>query len=1422
MSKTIGIDLGTNSIGLSVRNNQGGRDILEQLEYFNSVIFKSGVGTAKTGEFSYAAERTKKRSARRLYQSRKYRIWATLKLLIENDYCPLSMEDLEKWSRYDKSQGLKRQYPIHATYFEQWVRLDFDGDGVADYSSPFQLRAELMEKQFDFSNQVDRFKLGRALYHIAQRRGFKSSKGETIKEQEKNESEDYIETDLSAALKKSEEKRRGKLNEYMEANSLPTVGCAFYHLEKNGIRVRNSEYQAVRSQYRDEISQIFDFQEGLDKLSTFYKRLVSEKKGEGTIFYKRTCSQKGLVGNCTLEPDKPRCPISHPEFEKFRAWCLINNIRFGVDLKETLSIEQKEQLYKDKFLLMRSSFKFQEVREWIQRRIGKPLDYGEKTINYKDKVSVSGCPISGRMKNLLGEDWEHWLLETGETKTNYKSGEIKPITYNAIDLWHVCFSFDEPEYVEEFAKYKLHFDDNQTKQLVRIFGAIQQGYGMLSLKAVRNINRFLQKGLIYTDAVLLAKLPDLFKDKWENVEKDVIAEIDKIIDNNRQQKQLFNIVNTLIANYKSLEVTEQFANKNHEYRLGSSDLDHVRKTAINEFGDKTWTKKNTDEQNQLLEKVAELYQGFFASEKRDYYKLPKVSDALAEFLHQQYEFLSEKDLRKIYHPSMIAFYAPSKPEIIEDGRSLRLLGSPVIGALKNPMAMRVLHTLRKQVNAMLKATDENGNSLIDEDTRVVVETARELNDANMRWAIEAYQRERESENKEYEKLIREFYPDRPLNKHDIDIVRLACDQHDIPDDGNVIMEVSKEKKRAEGVPVYKKDITKYRLWLEQGCRCLYTGKIINLTNLFDDNSFDVEHTIPRSQSFDDSLANLTICDAHFNRTIKKNQIPAQLANYVDIKGRLRPWFDKVEQLKDNVDFWKAQSKRAQDKDRKDYCIRQRHLWQMELDYWQNKVSRFTMTEVTSGFRNNQLNDTRIITKYAYHYLKTVFNKVEVQKGSVTADFRKMLGVQSVDEKKSRDKHSHHAIDATVLTLIPTAAKRDRMLELFFKIQEKKRFNENISELERELEREIKNCGLSGNVSEIVPFIENNILVNHVSKDQTLTPARRKARVRGKEVLVKNKDGEMVNKWIAGDSIRGQLHGETFYGAITQGQKDKNGKLLRNEDGTIVTSDEVYYVVRRVLKYKSSSVDAGFTNWDDLEKSIVDKELFSTMKGQFPEGTSFKEACEKGIFMFRKNKDGIIDYSKECKVNKIRHIRCYTSVKKPLVIKNQTYLSDKPYKQKYYAEMGDLCVMCKYEDSDKTEKEFRLYGLFDISENRRMGLEDIPGCIENKKRNKRLMLSHQIKGGDMLLLYKDSIEELKDLDTEVLSQRLYVVRGFENPSLIKLVRHINAQADKDLGKGESIKDYGHMPEKIRCGINTLKYLIQGVDFLITSKGIVYKE
>ena len=1344
------------------------------------------------------------------------------------------MDDLEKWSKYDKAKGLKRQYPVNAEKFEQWVRLDFDGDGDIKYRSPFQLRAELMEKQFDFSNETDRFKLGRALYHIAQRRGFRSSKGETIKEQEQAEIDANLENeiDLSTELKKSEEKKSNKLVSYMKEHNLPTIGCAFHHLEKSGIRVRNSEYQAVRSQYKDEIAAIFNFQNRLNIDSDFYKRIISEKKNEGTIFYKRPLrSQKGLVGKCTLEPKKARCPISHPEFEKFRAWCFINNIQYRKttdDDWQNLTMEQKQKLYQDKFLRTKSHFKFQEIREWIEKEIKDDtrayiLEYTHKketrTINYKDNTSVSGCPITGRLRNLFGENWEQWTLQTSHERVNRKTGETHTITYDINDVWHVCFSFDEPEFVEEFAKniFPLDSDEDKRKQLVSIWGAIAQGYAMLSLKAIRNINRFLLKGLIYTDAVLLAKLPEIFGDKWSENENNVIAQIDDIIAQNRKEKQIYNIVNTLISNYKSLDFDEElnynekFAEHDYQYELQPSDYDDVKKVTIEAVGEKTWENKTEAEQNDILSKVATLYQQFFFSQERDYFHLPKLADALAKYLSKRFAFLSENSLSKIYHPSMIAYYAPAKEQRIEDGRYIKLLGSPVIGALKNPMAMRVLHTLRRQINYMLK------NGFIDEDTRIVVETARELNDANWRWAIETYQKERENENKEFEKIIKAKHPQRNITHEDLDKARLLAEQYDIPEQGEIPNDTQKSKKKKEKIEKvnpYKKDIAKYRLLLEQGCRCIYTGKLINITALFDDNQVDFEHTIPRSISFDNSLANLTVCYAHFNRTVKKNQIPAQLQNYDEILGRIQPWINKVGTLNNNIEYWKAQSKRAQDKTRKDYCIRQRHLWELELDYWQKKVKAFTTKEVTSGFRNSQLNDTRIITKYAYHYLKTVFNKVEVQNGRYTADFRKMLGIQSIDEKKNRDKHSHHAIDAAVLTMIPVAAKRDRMLELFYQIEEDEKLHNDVTTKKEKLRKEIAGCQLGKNVSDITEIIEQNVLVNLVGKDQALTPAKRKARSRGKEIFVTNCEGEKVNKWITGDCIRGRLHQDSFFGAIKQAITEtsiKNNKeiisLKRDQNGAILTEDNVKYVIRRELKLKKNDKDKGFRNWDELENVIVDKCLFKLMKKQFPEGTNFKDACEHGIYMLDK---------KGNKVNRIRHIRCYTSVKNPLAIKKQTYLSSKEYKQNYYADMGDLYALCKYENKDKQLTEYKIWSLFDICENRKNGLPDIPDKIEGKKQH-ILSLTYKLKSGDILLIFPNEHSTLHEMDNADLSKHLYVIRGFENPYCIKLVRHINAQADNVLGKGESVKKDKPLPEKIRCSINTLKFMIEGRDFEITPMG-----
>ena len=97
----------------------------------------------------------------------------------------------------------------------------------------------------------------------------------------------------------------------------------------------------------------------------------------------------------------------------------------------------------------------------------------------------------------------------------------------------------------------------------------------------------------------------------------------------------------------------------------------------------------------------------------------------------------------LYHPSVVNIYNPSATRAIVEGdvtRSVKLLQSPATNVFRNPVVMRVLHQLRNTINDLIK------KGIIDEsDTSIVVETAREMNDANWRAAIQKYQEEREKE-----------------------------------------------------------------------------------------------------------------------------------------------------------------------------------------------------------------------------------------------------------------------------------------------------------------------------------------------------------------------------------------------------------------------------------------------------------------------------------------------------------------------------------------------------------------------------------------------------------------------------------------------------------------------------------------------------
>ena len=73
----------------------------------------------------------------------------------------------------------------------------------------------------------------------------------------------------------------------------------------------------------------------------------------------------------------------------------------------------------------------------------------------------------------------------------------------------------------------------------------------------------------------------------------------------------------------------------------------------------------------------------------------------------------------------------------------------------------------------------------------------------------------------------------------------------------------------------------------------------------------------------------------------------------------------------------------------DHCIyKRRHKLNLQKEYFKGKYERFTYKQPKVGFKNSQIPDTGIITKYASAYLKSYFGRVEAVKGGMVAEFRK--------------------------------------------------------------------------------------------------------------------------------------------------------------------------------------------------------------------------------------------------------------------------------------------------------------------------------------------------------------------------------------------------------------------------------------------------
>ncbi|MGV2392806.1 UNVERIFIED_CONTAM: type II CRISPR RNA-guided endonuclease Cas9 [Campylobacter lari] len=203
------------------------------------------------------------------------------------------------------------------------------------------------------------------------------------------------------------------------------------------------------------------------------------------------------------------------------------------------------------------------------------------------------------------------------------------------------------------------------------------------------------------------------------------------------------------------------------------------------------------------------------------------------------------------------------------------------------------------------------------------------------------------------------------------------------------------------------DKAKFKMFLyeQQDHIDLYDGKELDIYKVLTDPSYtEIDHIIPYSMSFDDSLSNKVLTKKFHNQ----NKGQRSAVNYVKNNNTM-PFSEYLSLCENKI---KNNNNKNLFSDNK-----------VKFRKYENLINdSFNKFEYT-GFMARNLNDTRYATKVfrdvLNDYSKAHDNqfKVIAINGHVTSYFRKITG-----NKKDRNFYKHHAIDASILSLIANNSK----------------------------------------------------------------------------------------------------------------------------------------------------------------------------------------------------------------------------------------------------------------------------------------------------------------------------------------------------------------------------------------------------------------
>jgi len=248
------------------------------------------------------------------------------------------------------------------------------GDRRQAHLLPYILRTRGLDQK------LQEHAVGRALYHLAIRRGFLSNRKAVEDEKE----EGVVKEGIS------------KLEKEIEESGSRTLGEYFSTLDPEETRIRT--HWTSRKMHETEFELFWESQ------AQYHPAMTPEakKRVHRAIFFQRPLrSQRFLLGKCQLEPNRHRAPMACLEIQRFRYWQKIMDLTYtvGKDFTE-ISLTREQQDILANALENRGKLTFTEIRKLF--RMKKTVTFNLENGGEKQ---IRGNTTSFRLANALPDRW---------------------------------------------------------------------------------------------------------------------------------------------------------------------------------------------------------------------------------------------------------------------------------------------------------------------------------------------------------------------------------------------------------------------------------------------------------------------------------------------------------------------------------------------------------------------------------------------------------------------------------------------------------------------------------------------------------------------------------------------------------------------------------------------------------------------------------------------------------------------------------------------------------------------------------------------------------------------------------------------------------------------------------------------------------